>query len=79
MFRWNSHRDMDSPVSEESSKNEHGWEVVENIEESEPNATAKNPIYRWVDTEAGVVLYYFSGADKGGMTAIPLSETELGD
>ena len=68
---------MESPTPEEPSGNDHGWEVVENIEVSEPNATAKNPIYRWVDTEAGVVLYYFSGADKGGLTAIPFSETEL--
>lgn len=60
-----------------SPENEHGWEVVENIDVGEPNATAKNDIYRWVDTEAGVVLYYFTGADKGGLTAIPLSETEL--
>ncbi|WP_168215853.1 hypothetical protein [Halorussus ruber] len=43
----------------------------------EPNPTAENTSYRWVDTEAGVVLYYFTGADKGGMTAVPLSETEL--
>lgn len=64
--------------SAESPENEHGWEVVENVEVDEPNPTAKNTIYRWVDTEAGVVLYYFTGADKGGLTAVPLSETELG-
>ena len=63
--------------SAESPTNEHGWEVVENIDVDEPNHTAKNTIYRWVDTEAGVVLYYFTGADKGGMTAVPLSETDL--
>lgn len=44
----------------------------------EPPATTKNTIYRWVDTEAGAALYYFTGAQKGGPTAIPLSETELG-
>lgn len=62
---------------EGSSENEHGWEVVENIDADEPSATAKNTIYRWVDTEAGVVLYYFTGAEKGGLTAVPLSETDL--
>lgn len=59
-------------------ENDYGWEVVEDIEVEEPNATAKNTIYRWVDSEAGVVLYYFTGAEKGGLTAVPLSETELG-
>ncbi|WP_435180585.1 hypothetical protein [Halorussus sp. AFM4] len=63
--------------SEESAENDHGWEVVENIDVDEPSAAAKNTIYRWVDTEAGVVLYYFSGAEKGGLTAVPLRETDL--
>lgn len=68
---------MALPGSRESEENDFGWEVVENIEVDEPRSTAKNTIYRWVDTEAGVVLYYFTGVDKGGLTAIPLSDTEL--
>jgi hypothetical protein len=65
--------------SEAPTENEHGWEVVENVSVDEPDHAAKNTIYRWVDTEAEVVLYYFTGAEKGGLTAVPLNETALGD
>jgi len=68
---------MTSLGAGDSSENEHGWDVVEDIAVAEPSGAEKNTIYRWVDTDAGVVLYYFTGADKGGLTAIPLAETDL--
>lgn len=34
-------------------------------------------VYRAVDEEAGVVLYRWRGNDKGGLTAIPIDQTDL--
>ncbi|EJN57869.1 hypothetical protein [Halogranum rubrum] len=47
--------------------------VAARLRDDQPNGTIK----RVVDEEAGVVLYCYKNANAGGMTAVPLSETDL--
>lgn len=43
------------------------------VVDDDPNGTLK----RAVDREAGVVIYAYKNSNAGGVTAIPLSETDL--
>lgn len=60
----------------ENTTKEEVMSKIKNFEELETNETVMS-VYRFVDSEANVVLYTGAPNNNGGITAIPLSSTDL--
>ncbi|QCJ46755.1 MULTISPECIES: hypothetical protein [Haloprofundus] len=66
-------RPVEEEETDETDERQPQWWVSANPRDDQFNGTLK----RVVDEDAGVVIYAYTNGNAGGVTAVPLSQTEL--
>lgn len=74
---WEVEEPSESPHPDPATRDDDGDPLADldtvTLHEGSPNGAIK----RAVDTEAGVVLYAYKNGRAGGLSAVPLAETDL--